>query len=496
MTMDRESRWMTALIACALAGCAHTKQQALDAIPEQHRAYVNSPRGLEQTKRTWDLAQTLERAGLLHSAMIFASSVASERSAPQRVEALSAIVRLQERRGDDFLAPSMLNKFMTEPGAPTLPPDDAAHVAFLRAQISWRRARHEEALSLLALVPPEHRDFLRAERLRAGVLSDPRLTPAPRPADAISILARVERHPNADATVRAETQLALARLHYAVGHFTEARRLFLEAAASPSLAADAALGRAYSELQLAEWMNAAQSARTALEHGASNEARLVEALALHFGGKSEDAERVLAQLEAEPEVATDWEQVTPAIAYERAVSGDGVSPREKRVLLEDKRLQKGLRMLASFEAEIATVIAVDGWRGTAHEQELLDYLHANAGLIREACGNTVRLRLLGARREHAGYRAVGRVVAIEVALARRDLDAAIDRTAKLKAELVEPSFPHTDVMFRLAALKQARAEVMDGPEAEVARAEVQQLIKRLLDDASFPRREEAQRYLE
>ncbi|HEY1086664.1 MAG TPA: hypothetical protein VGE37_03180, partial [Archangium sp.] len=337
-----------------------------------------------------------------------------------------------ERQDDVLLIPSMLQKYMTEPGAPVLPPDDAARVAFLRAQISWRKGRHDEALALLALVPAEHRDFLRAERLRAGVLSDPRMTSGPRPAEAIAILERVERHPNADTAVRAEMQLALARLHYAAGHFAEAKRRFSE------------------------------------------------------------AERVLARLEAEPESSTNWEKVTPAVAFERATSGEGLSPREKRVLLEYGRFQSSLRLLASFEAEIATILAVDGWKGTAHQQELLDYLHANAGVIREACGRSAQLRLINARQEHAGFRSAGRVVAIEVALARRDLDAAIERTERLEKEL--PS--HPDVLFRLAALKQARAEALGGPAAEGARAEVLQLIKRLLEDASFSRREEAQRYLE
>lgn len=483
---------MAAAIVCVLTGCAHTKQQALASIPEQHRAYSDCNPGSDRMKRMWELAETLERAGLLHSAMFFSSSIANDPNAPQRVEAIRTLVRLQEIQGDVILAPSMLQKVMTDPGAPTLPEDVTPRMALLRAQISWRKSRHDEALSLLALVPADHRDFLHAERLRAAVLSDPRMTPAPRPVEAITILERVERHPNADATVRAETRLALARLHYASGHFAEARRLFSEAATSPSLTADASLGRAFSELQLEEWTNAAQSARAAQEQGASNEAQLVEAMALHFAGQGEDAERALERLEAAPESPTDWERVTPVDALERATTGERLSPREKRVLLESGRLQKGLRMLASFEAEIATILAVDGWRGTAYQQEFLDYLHANAGVLREACGRTAQQHLLRERQEHAGFRAAGRVVAIEVALSRRDLDAAIARTERLEKEL--PG--HPEVLFRLAALKQARAEGLDGPAAEAARAEVQVLIKRLLEDTSFPRREEALRYLE
>lgn len=81
-----------------------------------------------------------------------------------------------------------------------------------------------------------------------------------------------------------------------------------------------------------------------------------------------------------------------------------------------------------------------------------------------------------------------------MALARRDLSTAIARTESVVSRMPAKDAPTSELLFRLMALKQARAEALKGPEAEKAHAEVVALLERLVDQhPSFDRLEEARR---
>ena len=461
-----------------LAACAHLTPAEHPSIPASDaRNIATLEQGIAtalpgRLEEEWQLVTALENAGLLHLAYLYAVPLARAPGHPHHLEAYESLVRLQEPRHDDFLVPASLNALPPPAGlsAPAL-----VQLSFLRAQIAFRKGQLEEVLALTAQVPEGNAFFPRAQYLTAITLADPRLAGGARLEEALDVLTRLvpKLGPSRDANVRSMALLGLGRISYGLRRWAEAVRWYEAAAQLAPTRTEALFERSFASLQQGDWAHAlaALSSPEVIAAGIA-EAPVAEAMVLHFSGDDLGAEKVLASVKP-------------------SASAQACEPRQ------NPRLAKADEVIASWQRELAVVENTAGWSGTATGTTFADFLRRNLdtlGKLREhLCSKASQF----AQNNRAMFASSADLLGIEVALGHRDLDLAIARAERVLAQFPREGAPTSELLFRLAALRQARAEVLSGADAEEERAQVSRLIGRILEgDQTWERLEEARHFLD
>lgn len=500
------------LLVCLLAACTHAppkeERPTLRAIAPADRDAIAELRRINDTvadqsarlEAEWKLVQALEHAGLLNLAFIYVTAILRAPGHPHFLEAVEAQLRLQALRRDELLAPSILNNKLAH-GAPAgLSPQGTARLAYVRARIAFRKGELKNCLSLTSEVPPSSPVFARTQYQRAIALADPRLEGGARTDEAITTLealaaledpAQEERE-----RVRDQTLLALGRLHYGARRWSDASRWYELAAKRPAVKARAMFEESFVRFQQRAWAAglALLQSREVRDSGIA-EAATAEAMALHFAGDQAGAERAIAAAQLHREGDTvDWTTAEAPRAEDACRTGRWLAPQTLALLQENHRIALVLANLEAFENErLAVTSAWQGEPATTFEM----YLTQNLGSLKLALGSMCLTELRNLERESGVATDVADLIGIEVALSARDLDRAIERAERMMNHMPEKSVPRADLLFRLVALRQARAEVMTGPDAAAERTQIAKDLEEILaGDPSFERMEEARHFLD
>lgn len=502
-------RLLTGLV-CLLVACAHAPvsepgpkvvrsiapadRKVLAALVSQNESETELAARMEVE---WKLVQALERTGLNHLAFVYGAPIVKASAHPHHLDAVEALLRLQPLSGDDLLAPSLLNQALSG-GAPAgLSAGAVARFAYLRARIAFRRGELDQVLSLTSQVPAASPVFALSQYVRAVVLADPRLTGGPRIREALTTLealAGLEDTTQEKAeAVRDQTLLALGRLHFGQGHWPEAVRWYERAAQRPAVRARAMFEQSYALMKQREWVRAAALLqRPEVRASGIAEAATAQAMALHYAGDAAGAERVLSTIR--PEDTVDWMTIEPARADDACRTGRSISAQTSALLKENHRLWGLYAFIKSLEDE--RLLVTTTWSG-APATSFEPYLTQNHASLRMAGAQRCLRELQELQFQSRLAVDTATFLGIEVALAGRDLDLAIERAERLLPAMPVKSVPRADLLFRIAALRQARAEAMKGPEAAEERAQVVRLIEEILaGDATFERYGEARGFLD
>jgi hypothetical protein len=497
------------LLALVLTGCAHSQPQV--ARLAELKTIAGLGKALEDPNQPpsarleieWQLAQALERAGLLNLAFLYSVSIERALKHPHRVDAVRSLIRSQEPRHDDLLVPAILKQMAEGDQAPELPPEETARLAWLRARIAFRIGKLQDVVSMCTSVPAQSPVFARCEYLRALALSDERLNSGAGTDEAIAILERLAQtitaaHENGDG-VRAQTLLALGRLAYRQQRWRNSVLWYRQAAKIPSVRARALVEQSSALLRLEEWDGAlALLTRDEVRDSAIPEAPLMEALAWHYAGRWIEVEAAMVRALAHDFSETvDWKTASAERALKALRTESGIAAGALKIFKTNLRLQRLLSSIGSFEAELETVNRVELWKESGLGARFARFLRLNLEALEKAAGHLALMELRSLQTEKTGTRDRLLMLGVEASLARKDVEFAIQRLESVLAKLPDTGPATSDTLFRLAALKQARAELLQGADAEEAKAEVALLIKRVLEgDASYERLEEARRFLD
>lgn len=499
----------TALALSALffvAGCAHSTSSTRSATVSDTDAVEilrlaveadSSGRGARETDEwLWQLSGRFEQAGLFNLAFIYGASVAKGGSA-HRDEAIEALARLQEVRQDDFLIPSLLMKRFENATTPVVTAVAVDRVRWLLARIFFRRGALPQVVTVSGQSTPTNLDGLRCLYLEALAFADDRLDGAARRGEASRLLEQVLGGLDAKnldmEAMRPHVLLALGRLAFAQRQWSAAADWYERAAKHPRHAAVARLELAHVFIQQAAWARALWLLRQPEVRELGPTASLTEAIAAHFSGDGRGAEVALGRISAEGAPAT-WKDAAPTAAYE-AYRSTADSPLLRRVRA-NLRVSRLMASLDSFEAERRVVAGVARWQGTATGTQFETWLRQNHEFLQQVAATVILKTLQEEEAADAVAAAQADLVGIEVALARRDLDVAIERTERVLAGSPANGPATSDLLFRLAAMKQARAEVLTGADAELEKAEVAAVLERIVaGDPAYQRLDEARRLL-
>lgn len=479
-----------------LAGCAHHGGNQVATVFSDEAREISRLEARASPEMELELVLALERARLFYLAFIDASALANSES-PQRVMALETLVRLQEERQDDFFIPSLLERLSNEKRLGNLSSAAAARVTWLTARIAYRRGLFGQVVSLCEQVPSTSADFARAQYLMALALADDRLDAGAGLDRARSVLGRLAegvdaRQERAEA-VHAQSLLALGRLAYARREWSVSVAWYERAAKRPSVRSTALFEQSLALIRAGDFGRALELLRSdEVRQSGNPEVAVTEAMAAHFARDATSAEAALARARAAPRV--DWAKAESGLALDACRTGRDVSPMELKLARENPILLRLLASLESAENERRVVSQVEAWQRDSTGAAFDSLLRPNIDTLRQVadrfCLNTFRSQQAAV----ATSEGLAELVGIEVALARRDLDTAIARTELVVSRMPAKGAPTSELLFRLMALKQARAEALKGPEAEEARAEVVTLLERIADqDPAFDRLEEARR---
>lgn len=457
------------------------------------------PRRLEVE---WELVPVLERAGLLNLAFIYATPLARAPAHPHHLDGLETLARLQALRQDDFLIPSIFNQYFEKPNPAVLSAPAMARVAWLRARIAFRRGQLADALALCTQVPAGAPVFARAQYLKAIVLADVRVEAGARSGEALTILEGLAgpADPKQEGAeqVREQALLALGRLAYGQKRWADSVRWYEQAAQLAPIRARALFEQSFAFIQQRDWASALARLRSGeVRNSGLTEASLTEAIALHYSGDAAAAEAALEQAR-HPLDTVDWNEAEPARAADAWRTGRDVAPRPLALARENRRLTRLFASIESFELERRLVLDTAEWRGTGTAASFEKFLTLNLGTLQKVSAQLAHGEFRELQRFSAFHAQAADIVGIEVALARRDLNGAIECAERTLSPLESEGGPAaSDVRFRLAALKQARAEVLTGADAAQEHAEVAQLIARILaGDQAWERLEEARRFVD
>lgn len=175
------------------------------------------------------LAESFRRAGAPFAALIhFVPMVKAGPKHPHHLEAVRALVELQEELDDDVLAPSVLNNAFDASADrwAELPPEVLSRINYLVGRVAFRRGALEEARLFLEAVPERSGLYAHAQYLLGITLADPRFPAADaaeRTRHAEQALERFEHllsvtSPQVDFADTVElTYLALGRVAYGLG---------------------------------------------------------------------------------------------------------------------------------------------------------------------------------------------------------------------------------------------------------------------------------------
>lgn len=450
----------------------------------------------------WELAHALERAGLLNLAFIYATPLARTPAHPHHLDGLETLARLQALRQDDFLIPSIFNQYFEKPNPAVLSAPAMARVAWLRARIAFRRGQHADALALCAQVPAGAPVFARAQYLKAIILADVRFEAGARSGEALTILERLARpaDPKQEGgeQVREQALLALGRLAYGQKRWADSVRWYEQATQLAPIRARALFEQSFAFIQQRDWASALARLRSSeVRNSGLTEASLTEAIALHYSGDPAGAEGAL-QKARHPLDTVNWNEAEPARAAVAWRTGRDVAPQSLALAREDRRLARLFASIESFELERRLVLDTAEWRGSRTAEDFERFLTLNLGTLQKTSAVGAHNEFKELQRFSAFHAQAADIVGIEVALARRDLNGAIECAERTLSPLESEGGPAaSDVRFRLAALKQARAEVLTGADAAQESAEVAQLIARILaGDQTWERLEEARRFVD
>ncbi|MDP1827412.1 MAG: hypothetical protein Q8L48_29350 [Archangium sp.] len=465
------------------------------------RELSSSPEGAPRRfEAEWELVQALERAELLNLTFIYAVRLVRTPLHPHQVDGLETLARLQELRQDDFLIPSLFNTEFQKPSPPALSAPAMARVAWLRARIAFRRGKHADALALCAQVPAGAPVFARTQYLKAIMLTDVRVEGGAGAGEAATILERLagpaDPKQEGGEQVREQALLALGRLAYGQKRWADSVRWYEQAAQLAPIRARALFEQSFAFMQQRDWVSALARLRSGeVRNSGLTEASLTEAMVLHYSGDPAAAEVALEQARHGPETV-DWNEAEPARAADAWRTGRGVAPEPLALAREDRRLARLFASIESFELERRLVLDTAEWRGTGTAASFAQFLTQNLETLQKTSAILAHGEFKELQRFSSFHAQAADLVGIEVALARRDLNGAIGCAERTLTALQGEGGPvASDLMFRLAALKQARAEVLTGAEAAQERLEVAQLIARILGgDQTWPRLEEARRF--
>jgi tetratricopeptide (TPR) repeat protein len=408
----------------------------------------------QRDEALFTLWQALTRAKLPVAAMTYESELLREGpSHPHYQAALEALVAAQERLGDEYLIPSLLEAQETKAWA-DLPMETRARVDFLIAVVKQRKGLLDAAKERLLAVPWQSAVYAKAQYLLGIVLADPRMTGGANNAAALEAFGRVralrDGHEEALANTKLLAQLGEARTLYGMGRFLEATAAYDAVPRFSTYWDQALFENGYARFRAGDLGGALGSLQALhapqFEGAFLPESWILKGTIYYFSclyGESKSAlnafDRVYAPMldQLRPLAKDSSLSVTDYYRLLGAEDARGL-PRPVRVwVLSNERLSGLIRMLSETQREEQTLSREPELSASTAGAALIGTLEATRATLGEVAGQLVKNRVEEAYRNLKAFSDQAEIIKFETTKAEKELvEAGIDQGALLASQRI------------------------------------------------------------
>ncbi len=419
-------------------------------------------------KSEYYLASSFQRANLPITALSYFSPIVNAGPKhPYHLKAVEALITLQEQLNDDFLIPSIMNKFYDRyaDAWATLPLEVLARINYLIGRISHRRGKLEEAKQFLEAVPDTSQFYAKAQYLMGITLADPRFPASDEKAraknaqTAISIFenvlkTRTRQLDFADTTHL--TFLALGRVNYNVGQYQRSTEWYEKVPRFSKYWDQSLFENGFARFQnddLGGALGSLQGLYAPQFAGAFQpESWILTSTTYYFSCLYDESKSSLAEYERiylpmaeklRPLVEGENRDV---VAYFKLVNVTESAQVPKAVLnwvRTNERMRGLLGMLAQIETERARIQEAQDWKAGSLSNDLITSLDQNKGVLEQTTGTIARARLTEAYKTIKGFGDQVEIIRFEIAKAEKEFaETGLDGRAMLeKQTLYRPKMP-------------------------------------------------------
>jgi tetratricopeptide (TPR) repeat protein len=427
-----------------------------DAIPAFHRLAEGAADPGIKAKSEYYLGQSLAKTGLLFTASTYlAEIVRAGPGHPFYLEAVQALLDLQQKLDDPFLIPSVLhNQFREDWG--TLPEPARSRMYYLVALMRHRGLKLEEARQLLDVVKPKSPVYAKAKYLTGVVLSDPRYPGGPQNTKALEAFqAVINLQGEAQEDLQNIRQLALlgvGRIHYGDGRYDQAVASYERVPRFSGHWDQALFENGFARFRKGDYGGALGSLQALhapqFESAFQPESWLVKATIYYFSCLYEEAATAMKAFariynpmadQMKAVVEGQGEDFTGYFAMLTDPKDQKLPRQVKLWVRNNERIADLMALLARIDAEKAMLPKKTG----SASASLGSYLDQNRETVVQTAGKLVRNRLVEATQNIRRFNQDGALIHFETTLAEKQLlEAAVDQRKILADQtLYRPPMP-------------------------------------------------------
>ncbi len=426
-----------------------------------------------KNKADYYLASSFKRLNLNFTAFVYFTPILQAGpDHPYHLKSVEALLELQDVLRDDFLIPSMLNKFYDQfsDAWATLPLEVLARINYFIGRISHRMGKLEEAEQFLTAVEGTSAFYAKSQYLLGITLADPRFPAEDEKARdqnaerAIAVLEGLlganEKKPQHDfVDVMHLTYLALGRTNYNVGQYQKATEWYEKVPRFSKYWDHALFENGFARFQnddLGGALGSLQGLYAPQFAGAFQpESWILTSTTYYFSCLYEESKSSL--LEYEKAYLPMAEQLRPLVEgeerelveYFKLVNVTESKEVPKAVLnwmRSNERMLGVFNMLNQIEREKRDIEARQSWRAARLSPELVTYLDSNRGTLEKVAGQTAKSRLGEAYRTIKGFGDQVEIIRFEIAKAEKEFaELGVDGQKLLdQQELFRPQMPGED----------------------------------------------------
>jgi len=411
-------------------------------------------------KAQYYLAQALAKKGLPLAASIYAAEIVKAgKSHPSYLDAVQALVDLQQRLDDPFLIPAVLDAQYND-GWKALPPLVLARVNYLIATSRVRGDKLEEARALLLTVPKESNLYAKARYLLGVVYSNPRFPGGAKSQEAISAFEEVvnltDRKQLDFEKTRQLAMLGLGREYYGAGDYAKSVEWYERVPRFSQFWDQALFENGFARFRNEDYGGALGSLQALhapqFEGAFQPESWMLKSTVYHFSclfpeskASMEAFERIYLPMgeKLKPLVEAKTDDYSADYARVANPKGDELPRPVLLWVRSNERIEGVFDLIREVDEEKQRLNANPAWQGTPVAAELAAYLDQNRQTLVQTAGKLVHNRLTEAYQNIRKFTNDGDLIRLETTLAeKRLLDQGVDQRKLLADQtLHRPGMP-------------------------------------------------------
>lgn len=425
-----------------------------------------------RAKADFFLGQTVEKMGLLQSAIFFyAEIVKAGPSHPFYIPAVEGLVDVSEKLEDDLFIPSLLNKEYND-DFQRLRPEYLHKVNYLVGMVSYRNSQLEDAEAFLAVVPKESAYYARARYLlgiveiqkgkSGGTMES--IDDGYRKAnmffqEVLALKSTLALQYTELQDLRDLSKLGLARDHYGLGEFGEAVKYYEQVPRFSQYWDQALFENGWARFQNEDFggaLGTLQALHAPQFAGSFQpESWILKSTIYYHACLYDEAKETLATYDSSyPQMV---KQVQPLLErdeqfgfYYGLVSDPAQRQRVPRAvynyLAANKRIRSFGKYIRSLESEKATIASVPAFRTSSLRNELTTIVDQQRNMLENVAGKFVKGRIADAMSVVKHYENQAKIIRFETSKAeKKRLESGIDIVGDMARQSLErPVIPAED----------------------------------------------------